>query len=306
MHSVQFVVVPSLLLGLVSALNLTPQYLGSEPTTTPSPVIKDCACLDPSRARSRTGNCFIAPSTDPMPPGWHRKTCLCQDTYTEVRPGYTKGKFECQEYNGTLQGRDIVQATTAHTLVTRTIPEPLRDGASNGEDQSLSEAGQVFPRASADPNITEILDRVHQIDFQKLCDNPVGDWEEGECTLLKLNIVVCQVKWRPACKEVAETLDRHGVHIPGFGDNESSGDGDPASSPLGGVEFRLLLEEAVESAPVGLLEPGQLSIPVGCQGVCTRDINTLGRAYLCLICTIVDGLFHAAPSGNTTFLPILD
>ncbi|ROV91810.1 hypothetical protein VSDG_06471 [Cytospora chrysosperma] len=222
-----------------------------------------------------------------MPTGWHRKPCVCQPTYSEVRPGAWKQ----------------AQAT-ALALVTRLNPEPLQNGTISGRNQSSFGANRAFPRESVMPNITDILDRVRQIDFQKLCDNPQEEKEKAACTLLRLKIMVCLVEWRPECEEVAETLDSHHVQVPGMNGDESPSDRNQLSS-LDDVDLTRLLKEAAESTSVGLLDSSQISIPVGCQRVCTQDVNTLSRAYLCLICMIVDSLFHE-PSTNTTIPAILE
>lgn len=228
---------------------------------------------------------------------------FCQPTYTEVRPGAWKQKLQCQEYNSPLQSPDIAKAT-ALALVTRLNPEPLQNGTISGRNQSPPGAGQGFPRDSVMPNITDILDRVRQIDFQKLCDNPQEEKEKAACTLLRLKIMVCLVEWRPECEEVAETLDSHHVQVPGMNGDESPSDRIQLSS-LDDVDLTRLLKEAAESTSVDLLDSSRISIPVACQSVCTQDVNTLSRAYLCLICTIVDSLFHE-PSTNTTIPAILE
>lgn len=162
----------------------------------------------------------------------------------------------------------------------------------------------VIPRDSVQPGITEIMDQLSQVDFHGLCERPESEKMEQACVDLTRNVVSCLVRWQDDCLELADFLVQRGIDIPGFNPRGNGMDRNLLSS-LDSVPTELLLER-VAAFEGGLLNQNQLSIPVGCQKVCTRDVNTLSRAYLCLICQIVDSLFHAAPSANTTVSAILD
>ncbi|KUI62443.1 hypothetical protein VP1G_09568 [Cytospora mali] len=138
MHSAQFLVLPSLLLGVATAQTFTIQTLLTEPTqtTTPLPVrTTSCACITTAQPGTTFENCFAITSVDgPKPTEHHEKPCLCKTTEIEVASGLWQQETQCQGLDLPLQsrgpGRTIVSTQILDYTTEQLIPPDAGAGDS--------------------------------------------------------------------------------------------------------------------------------------------------------------------------------
>lgn len=200
-------------------------------------------------------------------------------------------KLHCQENRNTLQSRDIIQAINKADF---DVHIPGLDRQGDYTDMSPLSSSQVFPPDPEYPNMTEIYARLGQVDFHGNCEAIYSEQWEEMCLHMGTAIMSCILRWKDACIPLRTMLVDFDVIVPGLG--PGSNDTDKKTSSVKDGHIETLLQESQK----------QVSIPEGCQGVCTSDVDTLSRAYLCLICRVISGLFHAAPAANTTTTAILN